>query len=144
MEGPANSEAHHTIRLRGPWDYQLFVDGQPSGPVRRSELDADWASLLDVQLRGVLRLVRRFSQPTNLEPDEQVLLVFTQSRCAASPTLNAQPLGQLPAKSDAAFDVTGQLSFRNDLNVELPWPLSDISPGSPLGEVRLEIRRVPA
>jgi hypothetical protein len=125
----------HRIRLRGPWDLVPLdrTDGDaPLPPAGRVDVPGDLSEVVGADFRGRVRLGRRFNSPTNLDPDEQVALVFEALDAQAQLVLNGTPL-QFAGQSPARFDIRPLLALHNLLEVTLTLP------ALPLGEVRLEI-----
>ncbi len=145
----------HVIRLRGPWDYEVLRDcGRTPLPKEktagRCKLPADWGDQLGDDFRGVVRYVRHFHQPTNLQPHDHVWLVCDGADAHAQASINEQPLGGIPGHATSAeFPLTRFLQPRNQvtIDVELPEDADEAirlgrmgRPGGLIGEVRLEIR----
>lgn len=136
----------HTIRLRGPWEYQpltcatLLADGGvqmldrdlPAGGTL--ELPADWGAILGDDFRGLVRFTRRFAQPTGLDKNSRVWLVIEEVDWLGTVALNGAALGMVrfsaaPATdgvSDLAcparFDITALLQPRNELTIDVLLP----------------------
>jgi len=134
----------HSIRLRGPWEYQplaryqLLPDGclqkvtndlPPGGTL---DLPADWGPALGQDFQGIVRFSRRFHCPTGLDAHSRVWLVLEDVDASASIDLNDRFLGRavfsrLPesAKPDngqwqrcpARFEITGDLRPLNQLSI---------------------------
>ena len=124
----------HTIRLRGPW---LVVREGESVTV---EFPATWQTVQDQLGPGPVQLVRRFGLPTGIEPGDVLTLVVNAPHFVQSVALNSQTLGNVVAQ-DARFDVTSQLTTRNELTLSAQLP-ADASPetlAATSAEVRLEI-----
>lgn len=113
----------HTIRLRGPWTFQLVSAG---------ELDASGADPADARtfpapdglagripsdFRGRVVVERFFHRPTGLEHDTQVRLVV-QSPVAFRVALNDGDFAASAGDSISLL-VTERLQVRNRLRVEL-------------------------
>ena len=129
--------AVHTIRLRGPWQFQAqpHTGAAHSG---KANLPATAASLLGEAFSGRLVLTRRFNCPSNLEPHEQVSLVIATAGTLVRVALNGADLP--PAVGDpAALPLTPHLAPSNELALELELPGDSPAPERPLGEVHLEI-----
>lgn len=152
----------HTIRLRGPWQYEALArtvlqkDGStiaepgelpPPGTI---QMPADWSDTLGEDFRGRVRYTRRFGRPSGLEAEDRVSLVLSGIRGRATVCLGAQLLGELAwEQQTAAFEVTSLLLARNELIVEVELPrVADTqdTPESPaaqsgglFGEVYLQI-----
>jgi Glycosyl hydrolase 2 galactose-binding domain-like len=154
----------HTIRLRGPWQFEpVAVYIKRAGgdyverttdlpPGAKSTMPADWSDAFGPHFLGRVCYRRTFQKPTGLGGGDQVWLVVEPARSLAAVELNGTPLGTMRANDAAArFDITRLLADRNALAVEVSHPAvdangrpteySDIdSPGGLVGEVRLEIQ----
>lgn len=107
----------HRIRLVGPWEFQWLTGDAVPTPRGRVRMPRRWGDLFGTAC-GTARFVRRFGQPSGLEPDERVRLVFEGIGGSARIELNGRELGRVkPPGRSAAFDVTGQLRPRNELRV---------------------------
>ena len=139
----------HWIRLRGPWEaVQVDADGR-EGPAERIRLPADWGPYCR-RSNSTVRFLRRFQQPTHLDPEERVLVTLTNFRTNVHATLNGRtivpldvPLGEpecWPAENSLSFDVTDVLETTNLLGLELQLPADESSAHTGLHEpVLLEI-----
>jgi hypothetical protein len=97
----------HTIRLRGPWEYQplaravLLADGSVSLDERDLPagdtivLPADWGEILGSDFRGLVRFTRRFTQPTGLDATTRVWLMIEDVDWQGTVALNGQQLGHI-------------------------------------------------
>jgi hypothetical protein len=95
----------HSIRLRGPWEYQplaravLLADGGVSlddrslPPGGTLVMPADWGGVLGDDYRGLVRFTRRFAQPTGLDGNSRVWLVVENVDWQAAVSLNGHALG---------------------------------------------------
>ena len=155
----------HTIRLRGPWQfeplfrwlrdgagqYRQVTDDLP--PAGKTRMPGDWTDTLGKNFRGCVRDTRLFNCPTNLEPRRRAWLVSEGVDHVAVFSLNGSPLfSSTGAKSPAAHDITAHLQPHNVLTVDVSVPPEDpaVSEDRPparqdkggglIGEVRLEIR----
>jgi hypothetical protein len=152
----------HTIRLRGPWQYEVLDAPDPSagttgGPSSRSGRirlpSADWSRILAPDYCGRILLRRSFARPTGLT-GQSVYLAISAVAAAATVTLNDQPLASIrPHECPLRLEITGDLQPRNVLELvfELAAQPNQDAPHSPadsefvgilLGEVRLEIAPV--
>ncbi len=148
----------HSIRLRGPWHYEVLGQTAPAGTsqvgrVGRMQIPADWGRELGQEFRGAVRFRRTFHRPTRLDPQERVVLVGEGADAAAEVSLNDQPLGSIAGYAlPLRADVTKQLAGENVVQVDVSCLGGDeespalISrpgrkelPGGLLREVRLEI-----
>jgi len=112
----------HRIRLRRPWEHQL----------------------LDTRVCWL----RRFGRPRTLSDYEEVWLVLEGFSGPLRASLNGQELEPTAATTAGIeagaieFPVTGRLSPRNELRIELPAASGrGDSDDAPPGNVYLEIRR---
>jgi beta-galactosidase/beta-glucuronidase len=156
----------HTIRLRGPWQFQpLFrwlrddagqvrqvTDDLPPGG--KTPVPGDWTDALGKDFLGCVRYTRHFHCPTNIESHERVWLVCEGVDHVAAFSLNGNPLfSSTGAESPAAHDITAHLQPHNVLTVDVSVPPDGLAAtpvrpparqdkgGGLIGEVRLEIRR---
>lgn len=131
----------HTIRLRGPWHFEVVRAAADSPPPLaasgRVTMPADWEASLGADFRGTVRYRRVFHRPTNLAPDDRVVLMFSEVRGALSAWLSGQPLASL-ASDERWFDITSLLSDSCELIAEITHDAGP-GPGGLVGEVRLEI-----
>ncbi len=153
----------HRIHLRGPWEYEwLSRESKPSDvgsagqdwSVRTAGLDgiqeqgrvklpADWQTLFGL-VSGHVRFRRRFGQPTNLDMDEHIFLVFEGVGDTARVSLGQRLLGVILRNQQAArFEVTSFLQPRNELIVDVEFDAEDDphKPGGLWKPVALEIQR---
>ncbi|MBL8829269.1 MAG: hypothetical protein JNM18_19960 [Planctomycetaceae bacterium] len=131
----------HTIRLRGPWEYEpLSRGGLGDLPASgRAQMPCDWSSILGVDFRGRVYFRRRFNRPGQLDPHEQVWLVIEHQAELLGIRLNDQPLNCLVDNAQqVACEITGQLASHNELRIELSRDTAESA--NWLSEVRLEIR----
>ena len=124
----------HSIRLAGPWEFEVAGTDAPKGKI---SMPADRLPV-DGSIASRVRLTRRFGRPTGLASGDVVWLVVERAGPPGEITLNGRPLGQAGVHEAGRFDVTADLADRNRLEVEVDLPLS----GPPLDEVRLEIHAV--
>jgi hypothetical protein len=126
----------HTIRLRGPWQISAFP---PTGDlvILETNVPGDWASALGSEYRGQARYVRRFGLPTNLDPEERVIVVVGDVIERATIELNGAMLGRLvQSDGEQRYEVTSLLQPRNELVIVVE---AREALGGILGEVKLEI-----
>ncbi len=138
----------HTIRLRGPWEYQWLLpsDDEPQSwsAWSRIKMPCDWKQLQlsvarQIASEGkaasvgltrhsapsprsptpIYRFRRAFGCPTCLDPHEQVVMVLDQC-WTAGVWLNGTLLGQ----TGAEFEITAHLRERNELLIEITLPLT--------------------
>ena len=105
-------------------------------------MPADWRDVFGGRA-GRARFTRRFGRPTNLGPDEQVLLVFEDVGGRSTIELNGDRLGEIQAgQARVAFDVTDRLQDNNRLTVEMVFAPAAVprTAGGCWQEVALEIR----
>jgi len=116
---PSDDIAPHRIRLRGPWDFEWI---KPPAGLPRDEtcgeirLPISWADAFDGRL-GTVRLSRRFGSPADPDPADRVWLDVA-SPAGVSVVLNGDWLGTF-APGAARIDITGRLSHRNRLDLDL-------------------------
>lgn len=136
----------HTIRLRGPWEYQplgraeILADGQvsiqawdlPGGGTLA--LPADWGEALGRDFRGLVRFTRRFAQPTGLDARSRVWLVIEEVDRQGNVTLNGTSLGIVWTSATtpvpgvgaqlcpARLEITNLLQPRNVLTIDVVKP----------------------
>ena len=137
----------HSIRLRGPWDYEPLARSAPASaleagaesgqsepadlepvlpPPGRVKMPTDWGDSLGAEFFGRVRYCRRFNRPRGLEPHESVWLVLDGADGWADISLNGEPLGRAGGYALAArFDVTESLAERNELIVDVTLPHPD-------------------
>jgi beta-galactosidase/beta-glucuronidase len=155
----------HTIRLRGPWQFeplfrwlrdgagqyrQVSDDLPPGGKTR---VPGDWSEALGKDFVGCVRYTRHFNCPTNLEPRQRVWLVCEGVDHVGVFSLNGHSLfSATGAESPAAHDITEHLHTHNVLTVDVSVPpdgmaAAQVRPparqdkgGGLIGELRLEIR----
>lgn len=143
----------HAIRLRGPWEFSIAgtsLSGRIDLPCDRSELAAALAtgsSAADpLAEKGPITLTRHFHLPTGLEQGDRVWLAVRCIRPVRAARLNGMPL-PLAEQGDGSqrAELTGLLSPRNELAIDLPLP-SPAPPisSTPILEVALEIDPPPA
>jgi hypothetical protein len=131
----------YPIRLQGPWQFAWIP--HPEG----SQNPGGSSSLLSGTIRlpasseelircrsGTLRLARNFQQPTNLDPEERVLLLLPPGCRPSRARLNEQPMTlshQIGTR--VASDLTALLRPSNELVLEFdvttddPPPVTDLS-----------------
>jgi hypothetical protein len=90
----------HTIRLRGPWEYQQLAHAvmQPDGSIVFSydnlpaggtmQVPADWGGVLGHDFRGLVRFTRHFAKPTGLDANSRVFLVVENVDWQAAVSVN--------------------------------------------------------
>ena len=138
--------ASHRINLRGPWDF-LWLRSTDISLVPISEtgtvnMPKDWQSVFGL-ISGTSRFRRKFHRPTNLDPHEQVMIVFTEIRGAGTIRLNDQPVGSFTASERSVeFEITAFLKPFNELEVEIEFAAKQepAEAGGLFGVVALEIR----
>jgi hypothetical protein len=101
----------HVIRLRGPWQClplaraavlpdgtgTFSTNGLPSAAV--VPLPGDWIEGLGSDFRGLVRLSRRFSEPTGLSPTSRVFLAIEEIVGLGTVRINGQHLGTIAGES---------------------------------------------
>jgi hypothetical protein len=148
----------HSIRLAGPWQFQVLAEGNTQAPFDSGDLRLPFPSSLgdDVILRlkssqhapvkMFVRLSRRFHRPTGLTDATQVWLRLVMDQTADC-LLNQQPLtpdqqpdafGSKAGQGDCyACEISRQLRDYNLLEIDVPL-LPGESPTA-VTEVTLEI-----
>jgi hypothetical protein len=136
----------HSIRLRGPWRYEVLERhaGDNSLPkTGKQQLPADWAETLGSDFRGKVRYRRTFHQPTGLEEGQQVCLAIDLPLSAAEVRLNGD---RLPADDLAAggwrCEVQDLLLPTSELIIDVTHAADAEGCGGLMSEVRLEIQTV--
>jgi beta-galactosidase/beta-glucuronidase len=132
----------HTIRLRGPWEYEPLecAGGEGSLPPNgKVTMPCDWGASLGSDFRGTVQYRRIFHTPTGLDLGEQVWLAFDAVRSEAAVTLNGQPVGDFStADCPARYNITAILTDDANLLEVRVTHLGEQS-GGIVGDVRLEI-----
>jgi hypothetical protein len=122
----------HSIRLRGPWEYECPSNAALRG---RVPLPGDWPVAIAEHPNFAWRIRRWFHQPTGLEPTSQVVLLVESAAVAVEIALNGTSLGRVATGQTGRFAIHEALLPRNELAM-------DLVPGLSSGwwsEVRLEI-----
>lgn len=109
----------YPIRLQGPWQLEEAPPGAATGEtLLRLPLDAAAAAALPA---GPIRLARNFQRPTNLDPEELVLLVLPGGCQPAEVELNG---GVLPParrwEGRLVWNLTPELRPSNRLVLRFP------------------------
>ncbi|MCA9056557.1 MAG: hypothetical protein KDA75_22165 [Planctomycetaceae bacterium] len=109
----------YCIRLQGPW----VMIGPDTAEPRRIRLPLEGA---EAQLAGdtpppaPVRLQRNFQRPTNLDPEERVLLVLPPGAVAAELSVGEQAASDPRWLGDCqTWDLTNLLTRSNVLNLTL-------------------------
>ncbi|WP_010584500.1 glycoside hydrolase family 2 [Schlesneria paludicola] len=138
--------ATHRIHLRGPWDYSLHAAAVGVAPavtkIGTANMPREWREVFE-EIGGTAVFRRKFHRPTNLSPQERVVLVCTEVRGAGRASLNEHPLGEFTAEGNAVeFDVTGRLNSFNEFTIEIAFEPSQFPAlsGGLYGVVAIEIR----
>ncbi|MFQ5733312.1 MAG: hypothetical protein ACE5KM_15330 [Planctomycetaceae bacterium] len=127
----------HRMHLKGPWDYEFLTADGETGTVT---MPADWQELFGaVPGRAIFR--RRFHEPTNLDDDERVWIVFDGVAGRGRVTVNGAMLGDVASSpGPQRFDMTAHLLPFSELLVELEYdPKTDGQPGGLHHPVAIEI-----
>lgn len=144
----------HTIRLRGPWRYEVrerLAGDASHARSGKQKMPADWSSTLGADFRGTVRYSRVFHQPTGLEPEQQVWLVIDGVDSTAEITLNdtklpacgAAPHNRATSGSNSwRHEIQHLLSDNCELIIDVTHPPEAEEAGGLTGEVRLEIQTV--
>lgn len=140
--------ATHRMHLKGPWQYApLRQDAMSSAATDalspgRVIMPCTWQRAFG-DFRGVVRFLRSFHRPTNLDPDERVFLVCCAVGGEGELQLDDRPVGRLASReTPQEFDITDRLrpDMRLSIDLEFVSP-GDTFPGGLWGPVLLEIRR---
>jgi hypothetical protein len=123
----------HRIRLDGPWELE-WTSGQTSRS-RRIRLPADWTELF-ASGGGLVRVSRRFHEPTNLGPTDEVDLVFENWPGAWVVTINQHRVGEIGDPSPVRIAISSFLGPANVLTLEGQLEKT----AGRAGQVALEIR----
>jgi hypothetical protein len=155
----------HSIRLRGPWQFEplcrYVADGdgrvvesrEGLPPAGRTTVPGDWSDTLGCDFRGRVRYRRSFNPPARLDPHERLWLVIEGVDARGVVGINGVRLGEVDGYAiHSCFEITRLLAAHNQLtlDVELPCesvtgntplrPGRELLAGGPVGEVRLEVR----
>lgn len=137
----------HRIYLRGPWDCEPLAYSADASAValpsaKRTQLPASWTEVFG-EFRGLARFRRKFHRPTNLAPDERVILVFEGVGGMGRVAVNGHDVGMLISReTPQRFDITPHLVGNDELVVELEFVSQDQSArGGMYGPVVLEMTR---
>lgn len=105
-------------------------------------MPCSWQQALG-DFRGVVRFVRAFHCPTNLDRDERVFLIFSAVGGDGEVRLDGHPFGRLTTSdTPQAIDITDRLRPDMQLAIDLEFVTAGESPpGGLWGPVALEIRR---
>jgi hypothetical protein len=142
----------HTIRLRGPWEYQPLAHFAAVSDATLQEtkanlppggtlvLPADWGAALGRDFWGRVRFSRVFHRPTGLDASSKVWLVVEEVDWQAGVDLNDRHLGDVLCslagaslhvsgvqRCPARFDITDSLQPENRLSIEVTCPGVDAS-----------------
>lgn len=138
--------ATHQIRLIGPWEFEWESDGGgPGVPTEAAsgsiKMPCEWRGLFG-DVAGTAVFSRNFHRPTNLDPHERVVIVFTGIGGVGRVNLNEETLVQFgESPRPVEVDVTDFLKPFNVLEIDLRFdPDSDPTPGGLFAPVVLEIR----
>lgn len=122
----------HSIRLRGPWEYECRSNAALRG---RVPLPGDWPVAIAENPNLAWQIRRWFHQPTGLESTSQVVLLVESAAVAVEISLNGTPLGRVTTGQTERFAIHESLLPRNELVMEFVPGLSS----GWWSEVRLEI-----
>ena len=125
----------HTIRLRGPWEYQplaratLLADGSVSRDDRDLPaggtivMPGDWGAVLGSDFRGLVRFTRRFALPTGLDASTRVWLVIEDVDWQGTVVLNDHWLGDVQlAQTPPARCLSVAPTLRPSISPPTPCP----------------------
>lgn len=123
----------HRIRLRGPWEFETAnATGRIRLPATAEQLPSSGSGAV-----AAVTLRRRFGKPTNLQPEDEVMLVIEQIPSTATASLNGRRLRPETDEPTAPWhtEITAHLADRNELTLHFPTLAADVA----LPEARLEI-----
>lgn len=113
---------NHRINLRGPWEFEWIEpplsEGSGIPTTGRIKMPADWRDTFG-ERAGLVRLSRRFHQPTGLELGDRVWLVFTGIGGEAVVAVDGVTLEPNSEAGELRFDITAALRPTNQAVVEL-------------------------
>ncbi|MGI9455564.1 MAG: glycosyl hydrolase 2 galactose-binding domain-containing protein [Aeoliella sp.] len=135
----------HSIRLRGPWSYEVLSrldGGSDLPPPGKQKMPADWSLTLGKDFHGVVRYRRTFHSPTGLEAGQGVWLVVEGVRSRAEVSLNDHQLAATCGLAAERSPIEHLLSQTNHLIIDVEHMPTDEGCGGLSGEVRLEIQTV--
>lgn len=137
--------AVHRIRLAGPWEFAWQDAKGIPAPERTSgtiKIPCDWKSLFG-DVAGKATFARKFHRPTNLEPQEQVAIVFSGVAGSGLIQLNGLSILEFTdVNGRMECDVSRSLVPFNRLEVTLKFdPLTRTAArGGLFDDVAIEIR----
>ena len=118
----------HSIRLRGPWQYEIHEihpDSDPTGTSRTGQikLPADWAQAISDQENDVrMELTRSFNAPTGIESSRislEVTNLGPPAELKTSLTINGQQVEATIDDESQRFDITSCLAQHNQLAIQV-------------------------
>jgi hypothetical protein len=128
----------HRILLRGPWQVEVVSriertnegsriwSSAGSTSVETARLPAAWQQLFG-DFRGRVLFRRRFHPPSNIGPEDRLILTVTCSHCRGAVFLNGGFAGQIEQDSaPLKFEVMGRLAPNNELTVDLQFTNDDV------------------
>jgi len=144
----------HTIRLRGPWQYEVlerFDAGDMSGELKvsgRVKLPCDWNAPPWSEFYGRVRFTRTFNWPEPLEPHERLSLMFDVGPSCQAAELNGKRLVVFESDKPVRVDVSHLVATSNTLAVEVERALGDLDaaeavPADFIHEIYLEVAERP-
>jgi len=139
------SEPSHRILLRGPWQCEWLEGPEPALAEEPSavRMPVSWQDAFG-SVAGRVRFRRRFHSPTNLEPEEHVVLAFEALGGMAEISVNGTSIASVDQPEDILrCDVTELLRPFNDLTVDICFDArSTDRPGGLWKPVAIEIHFV--
>jgi len=145
----------HSIRLRGPWRYEVLEHSGAAGEPTpgdlpspgKQKMPADWAEKLGADFYGTVRYTRTFHQPTGLEEGQGVWLVVEGAHTRASVSLNDSTLSNAcvfaaGTAEPPRWPIEHLLLPTNKLIIDVEHSATDKGIGGLTGQVRLEIQTV--
>ena len=161
--GGAGIVSGHRIRLVGPWDFTWReapesddgpdeLEPRSINPTRTGSvpMPCDWQALFGTAA-GCATFSRRFHRPTNLDANEQVVIILTGVGGGGKLSLNGSVLTEFTSTTEPVeADVTDRLLPFNVLEVSIhfrpataPEPATGPpNPGGLFAPVVLEIRQL--
>lgn len=122
----------HTIRLRGPWQYEVverFDAGSDPGEPHASgrvKLPCNWNEPPWGDFCGRARFTRTFNWPEPLEPHEQLSLMFDVGADCVIAELNGKRLVEFKSKRPVRVDISGRVEISNTLAIAVQRSAKDV------------------
>lgn len=139
------NEPAHRMFLKGPWQCEWLEGPEPALGEAPSQvrMPVSWQDAFG-PVSGRVRFSRRFHSPTNLEPEEHVVLAFEGLGGAVEITVNGKTLASADTPEDVLrCDVTELLKPFNELTVDVRFDATSTDrPGGLWQPVAIEIHFV--